>query len=99
MSDIALKHGGTIDKFVGDAILIFFGDPESKGEAEDARACLRMAAAMQQRLAELHVKWRKAGVEALPKSGHSASARFMSTRPSTTLADFYRGGIPKSVFL
>ena len=63
MSAIALKHGGTIDKFIGDAILIFFGDPETKGEAEDARACLRMAAEMQQRLAELHVKWRKAGVE------------------------------------
>jgi class 3 adenylate cyclase len=63
MSAIALKHGGTIDKFIGDAILIFFGDPETKGEAEDARACLRMAAEMQRRLAELHVKWRKAGIE------------------------------------
>jgi adenylate cyclase len=63
MSNIALKHGGTIDKFVGDAILIFFGDPESKGEAEDAKACLRMAADMQHRLAELNVKWRKEGVE------------------------------------
>jgi adenylate cyclase len=63
MSNIALKHGGTVDKFVGDAILIFFGDPESKGEAEDAKACLRMAADMQGRLAELNVKWRKQGVE------------------------------------
>ncbi len=63
MSNIALQHGGTIDKFVGDAILIFFGDPESKGEAEDAKACLRMAADMQHRLAELNVKWRKEGVE------------------------------------
>jgi adenylate cyclase len=63
MSNIALKHGGTIDKFVGDAILIFFGDPESKGEAEDAKACLRMAADMQHRLAELNVKWRNEGVE------------------------------------
>src|SRR5439155_6484698 len=52
MSNIALKHGGTVDKFVGDAILIFFGDPESKGEAEDAKACLHMAADMQHRLAE-----------------------------------------------
>src|SRR5437868_895150 len=32
MSAIALRHGGTVDKFVGDAMLIFFGDPESKGE-------------------------------------------------------------------
>ena len=63
MSKIALKHGGTLDKFVGDAILIFFGDPESKGEAEDARACLNMAADMQHRLAELNVKWRNEGVE------------------------------------
>ena len=63
MSKIALKHGGTIDKFIGDAILIFFGDPESNGEAEDAKACLRMAAEMQQRLAELNTKWRNEGVE------------------------------------
>jgi len=63
MSNIALKHGGTIDKFVGDAILIFFGDPESRGEAEDAKACLHMAADMQRRLAELNVKWRNEGVE------------------------------------
>jgi len=63
MSNIALKHGGTIDKFVGDAILIFFGDPESKGEVGDAKACLRMAVEMQQRLAELNAKWRNEGVE------------------------------------
>jgi adenylate cyclase len=52
MSNVALKHGGTIDKFVGDAILIFFGDPETKGDAEDAKSCLQMAAEMQHRLAE-----------------------------------------------
>src|SRR5581483_1859956 len=46
MSKIALSHGGTIDKFVGDAMLIFFGDPETKGEAQDAKACLQMAAEM-----------------------------------------------------
>jgi class 3 adenylate cyclase len=63
MSNIALKHGGTIDKFVGDAMLVFFGDPESKGVAEDARACVRMAVDMQRRLAELNVKWRSDGVE------------------------------------
>ena len=36
MSEIALAHGATIDKYVGDAILIFFGDPETKGVREDA---------------------------------------------------------------
>ncbi len=63
MSNIALRHGGTIDKFVGDAMLIFFGDPETRGEAEDARACLRMAIEMQQRLRHLNAKWRDEGIE------------------------------------
>jgi adenylate cyclase len=63
MSAIALRHGGTIDKFVGDAMLIFFGDPETKGEAEDAAACLRMAIEMQRRVAELNAKWRNEGIE------------------------------------
>ncbi len=63
MSAIALRHGGTIDKFVGDAMLIFFGDPETKGAAGDAIACLRMALDMQHRIAVLNMKWRNEGVE------------------------------------
>jgi adenylate cyclase len=63
MSTIALFHGGTIDKFVGDAMLIFFGDPESEGEVEDAKSCVRMAIDMQHRLDQLYVKWRSAGTE------------------------------------
>ena len=63
MSAIALRHGGTVDKFVGDGILVFFGDPESLGVAEDARACLRMAVEMQRRLAELNGMWRRRGIE------------------------------------
>lgn len=63
MSAIALKHGGTIDKFIGDAMLIFFGDPETRGERLDAQACLQMAWGMQRRLTELNAKWRVEGVE------------------------------------
>ena len=63
MSKIALNYGGTIDKFVGDAMLIFFGDPETKGDAEDAKACLLMAIEMQDRIAGLNAKWRGAGIE------------------------------------
>ena len=43
MTNIALEHGATIDKYIGDAIMVFFGDPESRGVKEDARACVRMA--------------------------------------------------------
>jgi adenylate cyclase len=63
MSNIALKHGGTLDKFIGDAILVFFGDPETKGPVEDAKACMRMAMDMQKRLGELKSKWRGEGTE------------------------------------
>ena len=63
MSAIALGYGGTLDKFVGDAILVFFGDPDSSGEAEDAIACVFMALAMQARLLELNARWRAQGVE------------------------------------
>jgi class 3 adenylate cyclase len=63
MSGIALRHGGTIDKFIGDAILVFFGDPESEGTAQDAQACVAMAVDMQRRIAELNAKWRSQGVE------------------------------------
>lgn len=59
MSAIAEAHGATVDKFIGDAILAFFGDPETKGVVEDARACLRMAMAMQRRLVELNIDWRR----------------------------------------
>ena len=63
MSKIALEFGGTVDKFIGDAILVFFGDPETKGVAADAQACLRMAVEMQQRLGMLNVGWRSRGIE------------------------------------
>lgn len=63
MSIIATHHGATIDKFIGDAMLLFFGDPETKGAAEDARACLAMAIDMQHRLTKLNVEWRRRGIE------------------------------------
>jgi len=63
MSQIALDHGGTIDKYMGDAILVFFGDPESRGAKEDALACVNMAIAMQKRLRELVDIWRNSGID------------------------------------
>ena len=61
MSVIAMKHGATIDKFVGDAMLMFFGDPETNGVKEDAVACVRMAIAMQRRMVDLRAKWHDMG--------------------------------------
>ena len=59
MTEIALQFGGTIDKFIGDAILIFFGDPETEGTAVDAKRCLDMAITMRKRVGELDEIWKK----------------------------------------
>jgi C4-dicarboxylate-specific signal transduction histidine kinase len=63
MSQIALAHGATIDKYMGDGILTFFGDPETRGAKEDAFACVKMAIAMRERMRELEDGWRASGVE------------------------------------
>ena len=57
MSKIALDFGGTIDKYVGDAIVIFFGDPETAGVKQDALNCVNMAVSMQKRMRELEDQW------------------------------------------
>ena len=61
MSKIAHEYGGTLDKFIGDAMVIFFGDPDSRGVKEDAQQCVKMALAMQRRMAELQILWREMG--------------------------------------
>ncbi len=63
MSRIALRYGGTIDKFIGDAILIFFGDPGTKGAKEDAVACVSMAIDMRKQMQVMRQKWSSMGVE------------------------------------
>ena len=63
MSNIALSFGATIDKYVGDAIVIFFGDPETRGVSEDALACVEMAIAMRTRMRQLQDVWRASGIE------------------------------------
>ena len=44
MSDIVLKHGGTLDKFVGDALVTFWGAPIAR--ADDADRAVRAGRAM-----------------------------------------------------
>jgi PAS domain S-box-containing protein len=63
MTKIALEHGATVDKFVGDAMLVFFGDPQTRGVREDALQCVRMAVAMQRRMADLQSLWREKGYD------------------------------------
>jgi len=63
MSEVALRYGGTIDKFVGDSIMIFFGDPTSRGQREDAFACVSMAIDMRKHMKIMRQKWRSQGIK------------------------------------
>ncbi|MCB0218891.1 MAG: adenylate/guanylate cyclase domain-containing protein [Chrysiogenetes bacterium] len=63
MSAIADRFGGTIDKFVGDAVMIFFGAPTATDDRDHALRCVRMAIAMQERMEGLAKKWSDEGIE------------------------------------
>ena len=65
MTEIAKQYGATVDKFMGDAILIFFGDPNSQGVEQDAKSCLEMAISMRQQMKLLRERWKKMGYPAL----------------------------------
>jgi len=62
MAQVVSKHGGTLDKFIEDAVLVFFGDPESNGVAEDAAACVWMALEMKEAIVELNREWLAKGI-------------------------------------
>lgn len=62
MATIAIDYGGTIDKFMGDGLMIFFGDPKSNGAHQDAIACVSMAFAMRNKLAALSATWKARGL-------------------------------------
>lgn len=63
MSKIAQAYGANFDKFIGDAIVLYFGDPETLGAKEDATQCVSMAIAMQRRMQELQQRWLDMGLE------------------------------------
>ena len=62
MTSIARAYGATIDKFIGDAILMFFGDPDSAGQEKDAEACVAMAIDMQRRMAAMQDNFARLGL-------------------------------------
>ncbi len=63
MSEIALKYGGTVDKFIGDAVMVFFGDPEATDDTTHVRQCVGMALEMREQLFVLREAWRTKGID------------------------------------
>jgi adenylate cyclase len=63
MSKIVGHFGGTIDKFMGDGMMVLFGDANSKGVKEDATACVAMSIAMKKRIKSLQQEWFSQGIK------------------------------------
>jgi len=59
MSDIVFKYGGTLDKFLGDGLLVFFGDPMPY--EDHAQRAINMALEMKEKVEELRKDWKAAG--------------------------------------
>jgi class 3 adenylate cyclase len=64
MTRVAEGFGATINQFVGDGIMIFFGAPDATNDRDHALRAVRMATAMQQRMSELGKKWFANGIQA-----------------------------------
>lgn len=63
MIKIAHKWEGTIDKFIGDAMMVLFGTSESANDSSDAVRCIKMAIEMQAKMKVLKAKWFRSGID------------------------------------
>jgi adenylate cyclase len=61
MGTLVVKHGGTLEHFAGDGMLVFFNDPVA--QEDHAQRAVTMAIEMQARFAELAAGWHKLGYE------------------------------------
>ena len=61
MTSVIFSNGGTLDKFIGDAIMAVWGNVRSLGPAQDAKSCARAALGMRRELSQLNQAWREQG--------------------------------------
>lgn len=69
MTKAVFDNGGTVDKFMGDAILALYGAPEELTPNEQVRRAVNTARAMHSSLAQLNQRWRDQGIFDADNSG------------------------------
>jgi len=65
MVPMVFDNGGTLDKFIGDAIMAVWGNVSSHGAAEDAKAAVRAALGMRREMPKLNAAWQAEGTNPL----------------------------------
>lgn len=76
------EHGGTLDKFMGDGIMVLFGAADDMPPETQARQAVRMAAAMQRALADLRTQWEADGL------AHRVDMRIGINQDDVTVGNF-----------
>jgi adenylate cyclase len=64
MTAVAVAHGGALDNFIGDGLMVIFGAPSAREETDQALAAIRTALAMRARAGELAAEARARGLPA-----------------------------------
>jgi adenylate cyclase len=108
MNDVVFAHGGTIDKYMGDGIMVIFGAPvrlEAKDQVRRAAAC---AIAMQHAMADLNARWVADGLPELKlrvglhhgpvvvgNFGDARRSDYTAIGPTVNLASRIEGACPE----
>ena len=86
MVEVAHRHGGAVDKFIGDSVMVIFGAPISMEPDEQARAAVRMALEMQRRIERLSRRW--GGFDAATRMGVHQGEAAVGTFGGPSRSDF-----------
>ena len=65
MNEVIFEHGGTVDKFIGDAIMVLFGAPVEESPEKQAHRAARCALAMQDKMKAFNLSWSQEEIPAL----------------------------------
>jgi class 3 adenylate cyclase len=92
---VAFQYGGTIDKFIGDAIMIVFGAPRATGEADQAQRCVAMARDIQTAIVGLTQRLATIEVDPLQvRIGIGSGMATVGTFGAEHRADYTAVGVP-----
>ena len=89
MNDVIFEHGGTVDKFIGDAIMVIFGAPKPLVTPEQAEKAVACARAMQKAMVGLNQKWQEDGIPELKmRIGSIMDHRWLGPSGRTQRSDY-----------
>ncbi|MEA3560731.1 MAG: adenylate/guanylate cyclase domain-containing protein [Candidatus Omnitrophota bacterium] len=89
MTEVVFKHNGTLDKFIGDALVVMFGAPSKYSHPDHAKWACLTALDMAGELKSLQEEWQKQGKEILDIGiGINTGEMLVGNMGSTKIMDY-----------